>query len=133
MMFPVINKFLNLFMQFGRHREYFSLSFHPETKQINRMFSSCLTSFAGWLSTGAAGQTNRAFHKVRKLAEKLFLARKYIHKFAYVCLQPYSITQDICLSRGLGKFFNFYLGCQGKCWVFKRKALGSPAIVLGGG
>jgi len=33
----------------------------------------------------------------------------------------------------IGKIFNFYLGCQEKCWFFKRKALGSPATVLGGG
>jgi len=109
MMFPVINKFLNLLMKFGRDRKYFSLSFYPETKQIHRMLFPSLTPFAACSPARTAGQTNRAFHKVRKLAEKLFLARKYTHRFIRVCLQTYNITQDMCLSRVSEKFLALFM------------------------
>ena len=46
--------------------------------------------------------------KVRKLAEKLFLTRKYVHKFSNACSQTYSIAQVVCLSRELGVFLNNY-------------------------
>ena len=137
MMFPFFKKLLNLFMKFGRNRNYFLFPFNPKAKKINGVFFSPLTSLAGWLSTRTARQRKRTFHHIRQFFEKplLFCLCSHESLFTSLHMSTYteSIAKDMCLSRECGKIFNFYSGCQGKCWFFKRGALSSPAIVLGGG
>ena len=73
MMIPVVDKFLDLLMRFSRDRKY-SLSFlDAVTEEVDRMFLSPLAS-AFLLPTGAAGQSERAPHKIRKFGEEPFFA-----------------------------------------------------------
>ena len=79
MMLPVINKFLDLLMKFGRDRDHFLFSFNPKAEEINRVLLPSLASFAAWLSTEAAGQSKRAFHHIRQLLKEAFLSHRHSH------------------------------------------------------
>ncbi len=126
-----------LCMKFGGNRNYFLFAFNPKAKKINGMFLSPLTSFTACSPARTASQRKRTFHHIRQFFEKPFLSRLCSHEslFSSLRMSTYTenIAKDMCLWRVLKKFFNFYLGCQEKCWFFKREALGSSATVLGGG
>ena len=74
MVIPVIDKFLDLLMRFSRDRKYSLSSLDTVTEEVDRMFLSFLTSFTAWFSAGAAGQGERAPHKIREFREEPFFA-----------------------------------------------------------
>jgi len=108
MMFPVFDKFLNLLMKFVRDRNYFLFSFNPKTKKINRVFLPSLTFFTAWLSTGAAGQSKRAFHHIRKLFKEAFLPYRHSHEDLLIVSNMLTYTgyniSESNLPRGWEKF-----------------------------
>ena len=115
-MIVIVEKFLNLFVKFRRNSRPLLFPFNRKGKNAHRMFFAPLACAAFWFSTRAAGQTKTAFHKVRKLSKKPFFTSRW-SQFYLLCYSRYTenITMDMCLSRGCGEIFNFYLGCQGEC------------------
>ena len=76
MMFPGINKLLDLLRRFGRNRKYLLLSFNIIAKEVDRVLFPSL-AFTSSFSTRAAGQGDRALQHIGQLIKEPFFA--WIH------------------------------------------------------